>query len=373
MTDVYDVPPPGALRPSSAYRWGNCAGSHALEGRYPQEDGEEARQGTAAHFYVTEYLQGREWPVGHVTPNGVPIDAEMVECGQGLIDLCKGLGAPLHVEHGVTMHATVHPACEGTPDVFHLDFDRHRLTVPDYKYGHHYVDPFRNEQLCLYVAGIFEFAGLTKAQTIGWEIHLIIAQPRNYHPSGPLRRWETLGAKVWAEIERLQEAAHRAKEPNAGTITGPWCRDCTGRHACEALRRVGSFVLDVAGASLPQEMTPAAVGLYLKQLTAGKARLEALLSGLETVALATLRTGGRIPGWGVEHGKGREKWNVPVPEVIALGDALGIPLGVPAAITPNMARKAGLDPELVKAYATTPIGEAKLAPSDATNAAKAFG
>src|SRR4051812_16592244 len=235
MSETWDLPPPGVLRPSSAERWGNCAGSHRLEGLYPEEDGEEARLGTAAHFFLTEALQGRVWPVGHVTPNGVPITEEMVDAAEACRDFCAAeFAAPFHVEQRVTMHRSVHPACEGTPDIFCVEHERSRITVPDYKFGHRYVDPFRNFQLALYFAGVCEREGLSREVTRGWEVRFAIFQPRNYHPSGPVRIWSALGWQVWALVDDLREAAHKAKDPRAETRTGAHCRDCSARHACEA-------------------------------------------------------------------------------------------------------------------------------------------
>jgi hypothetical protein len=69
---------------------------------------------------------------------------------------------------------------------------------------------------------------------------------------------------------------------------------------------------------------------------------------------------------------GREKWTLPVEQVIALGDVLGVPLVKPATITPAQARKL-MDPAIVDGLATTPYGEFKLKPSNDTTAAKAFG
>ena len=94
-------PPSVKLRPSGAERWGNCAGSHSLEALYPEEDGPEAREGTAAHYFATEALQGRVHAVGTLAPNGHPIDVDMVEHGQMLID---DVTAELRLSNGGRIH-----------------------------------------------------------------------------------------------------------------------------------------------------------------------------------------------------------------------------------------------------------------------------
>lgn len=351
-----------------------CPHSFALERLYPGEDGEEARLGTAAHFYATEAVQGRFWPVGHVTPNGVPLDAEMIEAGAHFIAAAADIGLPLHVERHVTMHATLHPECEGTPDAYAVDHATHTLWILDYKYGHREVDPYLNAQLSAYFAGICEAEGLTRDMVKGWQVHFIIVQPRNYRGSGPVRRWSTLGYVAMHEVDRLQEAAYRAKDPEAHAVTGDHCRDCTGRHACEPLRRVGNHVLDIAGANIPHELPNEALALQLRLIKRGMARLEALKLGLEGQAMARIRAGQRVPGWAIEQGKGREKWTRPVAEVLALGELMGVNLAKPQeAITPNQARTAGVDASVIKAYSVEPNGENKLVISDDSAAAKAFG
>ncbi len=344
-----------------------------MQAAYPEDDGPEARQGTAAHWYVTEAVQGRVWPVGTITPNGVPIDEEMVECGESFIEHAATLGQPQFVERKLTMHETIHPANEGTPDLVYVDWGLHRVDVVDYKYGHRGVNPFRHEQLVNYLAGVFEADQLDRDVTKGWTINLTIVQPRNYNGSGPVRTWSTLGHIAWREIDKLREAAHAAYQSDALTKSGPWCRDCTARHACPALRATGEYVLDLAGESVPQELDDAAVGLMLAHIDQGQARLDALRSGLEAVAMGRIRSGRRVPGWGPKQGEGREAWTIPAAQVIALGENMGVTLAKEAIVTPGQARKAGLDPDLVAAFATKPPGPVKLVRVDDSTAARAFG
>lgn len=376
------------LRPSSAPRWAGlagapgCPGSHVLEALYPDdEDSPEAREGTAAHFYATEAVQGRVHPVGTVTPNGHPIDAEMIECGQYFVDdVMRDWAAnspenpaTLKVETHLTMHARIHPDCEGTPDCYLLDVAGGRLIVWDYKYGHRSNDPYRHAQLISYAAGVLEAYELTDADAALLNVSLRMVTPRNYSSAGPVRRWDTDGATLLSEIARLREAAHAAKAPDAPTLTGDHCRDCSAIHACEANRRVGGYAMDLAGRSAPDPLPPAALGLELRQIDRALKRLNARRDGLAEVAMAALRNGQSVPYWAVGHGQGREAWTVPLAEVFAMGDMLGADLRKEAALTPKQARDAGVDPGVVRAYSKIPTGAAKLVAVDDNRAAKAFG
>lgn len=363
---------PGILWFSAAHLWGNCAGSFAMEQASPKDDGEEARQGTAAHFFVTEAVRGRILPAGTITPNGVPIDEEMIECGMAFLAWAATLPPERHVERKLSARLHVHSDCEGRPDIYALDRRAHTLDVGDYKYGHRFVDPFRNEQLCASVAGVLEAEGITRDEFKGWRVRLTIVQPRNYHRDGPVRTWDTLGHVVMDQVTRLSAAAQRAKSPEAPTTPGDHCRDCTARHACDALHKTAGVAMDVAGSNVPLDLSDAALGLQLALVRRARARLDALQTGLEQVALAKIRAGGRVPGWGVERGNGREVWDCAQDMVLAIGQASGVDLSKPGVLTPNQARQAGVPAPVVSQFSKRPLGETKLVPMDASAAAKAF-
>lgn len=373
---------PGTLRPSGAHIRAHCAGSFALQLLYPEdEESPKAREGTAAHFYATEAVLGRVHPVGTITPNGHPIDADMIEGGECFVrDIAQeaALLPPeyrqaLRVEQKLTMHKRIHPDCEGTPDAFLLCVAATRLIVWDYKYGHGYVDPYRNEQLLEYCAGVFEAYELTDEDVAPLSVSIRIVQPRNYDEAGPVRRWDTTGAEVLRELERLRAAEHAAKQPGAPTQTGAHCRYCTALTACRAAQSVGMLGVDLAGSSIPRDLPPAAAGLFLRKLTAASKRLEALRDALSEQVAAEVRKGAPDTGHAIEPSPGREYWDVDLPTLLATGDAMGCDLRKPVeAITPAQARKAGLDASVTTVYAKRKTAM-KLVERNDDRAARIFG
>lgn len=366
------------LAPSRASRWGPgaCPGSAAMERRYPEDtESEAAREGTAAHYYATEALQGRNHPVGTLAPNGFPINLEIQQCAATfLADVRDTLaaatpGSTLRIEERVDMSTMVHRDNWGTPDVYLLDSVKRALHVWDYKYGHRYVDAFKNWQMIDYAIGILECEGVE--DWFPWRVTLTVAQPRNYSPEGTLREWYLSGAQLRDHAGALREAAILASHPDAELRTGPHCRDCNAGHACPALQRAAMNAVDLSYRQTNIDMPAAAVGLELRILTAAAQRLKARADALEEHAIGLVRKGENVPHWTMGRMQPRKKWIVPDAEIIAMGRIFGKDLAT--AITPPQAIKAGIDPAVIQQYSETPPGSLKLVPVDDSAAEKAFG
>lgn len=375
------------LAPSSAHIWGaegGCPGSVRMQQLYPDaEDSPEAREGTAAHWYATETLQGRDVGVGAIAPNGVPITAEMVDCAQGfLLDVRDTMRAhpngTLSVETRVHM-PIIHAENWGTPDADLVDWSAKFIAVWDYKFGHRFVDAAGNLQMVDYAVGVLQRLGVPSHDWPNWRISLNIVQPRNYHAVGPVREWQTDGRKLLDEyVPQLFEAAQKATSPDAPLRTNDHCRDCSARHACPALQSAAALAMDIAGQVSPVELPPHALGLELRQLDDAMTRLKARQTGLEEMALGMIRGGKLVPFYSAEHTTGREKWTVPAAEIFALAEVMGAPAIAkePEPVTPNQARdifrKAGIDGSVIDAYAIRPRGALRLARVDDHAAKLAF-
>jgi hypothetical protein len=366
------------LAPSSADRWYQCARSPSLEAAFPEDgESEAAREGTAAHWYLQQALTGNDVSPGEIAENGVPVTAEMVENVTPLIHevrrvieevaLRNGIDAQqvfsllFRVEQRVSMTA-VHPDNWGTCDIFLYDPATKTIHIWDFKYGHGYVDHVRNWQLIDYAQGVIEQFGISPTL-----VSMTIYQPRCYQRGPALRTWTITGEEHRALVQDLHMRA-KLVSPNAAATTGPACKNCKGRVACEANQRMVGNALDVTLRTTSEPLTGRALGAEYATLCDAEERIKARRVGLE----AAIKSNPSGTGWVTEQGYGREKWSVPVEQVLELGDMFGLDLRKPDAITPAQARKLGLDEEVSKGYSVKPRGEVKLVRASDSAAARAF-
>lgn len=373
------------LAPSSAHRWGpgGCPGSPAMEAKYPDdEESEEAREGTAAHWVLEMCIANDPPEVGELAPNGFPVTTEMLEGVAPLVQdardtlVAAAPGCALKVEQLVRGYATVHADNWGTPDLYLLDRAARRLHVWDFKYGHRQVDPHMNWQLIDYAGCILETEGVPVGQLSleEWSFTFTIHQPRA--PGGHLREWFTSSRPIAHALRRLREAAVEASAPDAPCRTGDHCRDCAAQWDCVANQLVGGASMDVAYAQQSTGMDAAALGLEARMVQQALQRLKARAAALDERILGVLRSGERVPYWEMGRTKPNTVWaDGKGAEVAALGDMFGVDLRKPepALITPRQAIAKGIDASVITAYAYTPPGQPKLVPHDESTAARVFG
>lgn len=337
------------LRPSSAARWMQCPGSVAMCERYPGEDSEASREGTAAHAAAVEYL----------THGTIPEDDEMRAGAELFAEAIGPERSSLMLETFTTI-PYVHPENGGTPDAWRLFGNI--IDVWDYKFGFGVVEVFENWQLLDYAVGIVGNLQLPPDSPV--RIRLTVVQPRVSHRDGPVRTWELSMRELIEYADLLKAGAHAAMEPDAPCDTGDECKYCSARHACPALQAAGYASVEMSRASIPVELSPDALGRELAMLSDAAKRLDARISGLSQQVESIVRDGARVPGWHLEQGYGREIWDKPLDEVFALGTMMSIDLAKPGAITPKQAIKAGIPAEVVRAYSVTPPGDVKLVRDD---------
>ncbi len=368
------------LPPSSADIWRVCAMWPTMNRLYP-ETGEkpEAREGTAAHWVFKQFLRKLPVTLGAFAENGVPVTQEMIEGADLYCETVAAAYASIRsvsdyvVESQVDM-PRVHAANWGTPDTWIFGHDpttgRCKLIVLDYKFGHGFVPVFENWQLIDYAIGILTELEITTGMV---DIEFIVVQPRNYHRSGPVRRWAvSMTADLQGYVDVLRDAALAAHAPYPVATVNPGCEHCPGRHACQVLQQAGYAAADRSKDSTPLEMTQAARGLELKMLERAHALLEARISGLSEQVEHDVTTGGGNPHYHMVSTVGRVAWTKPPAEVIALGQMCGADLSKPDVITPTQAKKL-IDPALVDLYSERGAGGRKLEQLNTADTRQIFG
>ena len=361
------------LPPSSAHLWRYCAGwrrmQECAEPYALTEDDAKAREGTAAHWAVSEVLSGRQVDVGMISPNGVVLTDEMCDGADLMDDAVGPERGSLHVEARVAM-PYIHRDNWGTPDAWRLHDGV--IDVWDYKFGHRHVPEYENWQLLDYAWGVVSSLYLHEApEQYNTPVRLTIVQPRDYHASGPVRTWYLTVGELVGYAAKLKAAADATDAPDAPCTPHANCGDCKARHVCPALQGSALTWVEHATPALPLVLTPAALARQLAVLDWATDLIKARRDGLAAQAMDVLRRGESLPGWALKQGQGRERW-ADLGAAIAMADMMGIDISKPGAITPKQAVKKGLAAETVAAFTETPVGEMKLVRDDGSAARLAF-
>lgn len=359
------------LAPSSASRRKACAGSRKMEALYPQvDDSPASREGTAAHWAASETLSGRIVDSGQIAENGVMLTDEMIDAADMYVDEVRKVALAPVVEERVDI-SYIHNDCWGTPDAWCMRANE--LYLWDFKYGHRFVDVFENWQLIEYAAGILDKLGVDGIADQHITVVMTIVQPRCYVGGSPVRSWSLRASDLRGYFNAARMFEAKAMSDDAQLTVSPECRDCSARHACPALQQASYADMNIATEAVPFDLPPQALGTELRYIQSAIDTLTSRATSLEEQALSMIRQGKSVPHFTAQHGSGRERWVKPEPEVIAMGELMGVKLGVTKLITPKQAIKAGMPEAVIKSFTETPRGELKLIPDDGTNARKIFG
>ena len=348
------------LAPSSASRRMQCPGSRELQEKYPEaEDNQERIDGEIAHHHLANLLRG--------IPIPSDVSDEMHDSIMVFVDSLPPLqGADVHIEERLTMHK-IHPEAFGTPDFWAWLPDTQTLDVRDYKHGHGFVSEYCNWQLLMYAIGAIEHEEKTfRRFTIDgdFKIRLTIVQPRCFMSErGPVRSSE-ITSKELREffLPKLIENSAIAMGDKLVTETGPECANCSAAHACGTLQLAAYNVIKVVGRGQTFDLPSNIIGREMKLMNDCMEALKARQKALEAEMIARIKQGEILTGWNLEQGYGRQKWTIPVNEVVEMAAMMGVDVSVKDALTPVQAIKKGFAKELVDSISERPKGEVKLVP-----------
>ena len=379
------------IPPSSAGIWGKpdgCTGWVLMNQLYPEsEERPEAAEGTASHWVASEVLESYrpgapslitcQQLAGETSPNGVVITEEIADGAdlyvKDVLQVCqeRGLLGSLAIEQHIQI-PRVHDLSHGTCDCYIWDKANGELFIWDYKFGYEVVEAFENWQSINYLAGIFDECGIDGLKDQHVRVNMRIAQPRAYHREGLIREWKVLASDLRAHFNILKSNADKALGPNATFNTGSHCKHCPGRHACLPAIEAGAKLYEAASAPTPVEMSNDAMGVQLSIIKRAKKHLESLESGFEEQIKSKLYAGQNVLGWATEPSFGREKFDRPYDEIVAMGDMLGKDLRKKVTVTPKQAIKLGVDEAVIKEYSIKTRTGLALVPDNGNKAKQVF-
>ena len=302
------------LRPSSAHKWVNCAGSPLAESAYPNTRSRIADEGTVAHHIAARVLLSSEWPTegdefevledGSVFLELLDSDAETItyteEMREAVVKYAFAVKSyagfdELHVEESVSMSYLLGEGVQGTPDAWHYNGETETLTVHDLKYGFREIEAEGNWQLICYAFSISEKLTLPVKY-----FRLVIHQPR----LGGRVDEHTYSAEELIQMARVVSvAAGWARTPDPLRTAGPWCT----KHYCKAAAdcpTLAAYVtepleeLDLSNADIAEKLSKLdAIRQWCDQVEAEANRL-------------VFDEGQTIPGYKVVQGRaGNRQWS----------------------------------------------------------------
>lgn len=347
-----------------------------MNARFPQDDSQASLEGTAAHWAAWEQFAMRPVTEGMTAPNGMIVTGEMLDGGELLIDTIGQRvrrGTPFNIETPVKIK-TISEKCFGTPDYWAFDSSRAHLEIVDYKFGHLFVDEYFNPQGISYLLGILaqlvaedRILGKPEACTAAFTI----VQPRCFYRA-PVRTHSFVVREILPYLEKLQAAAQAALQPTPVARVNEHCTNCPGRHACPTLQQAAYAGAEYASERPPLELSASAAAIELRMMERALSALDSRVEGLREQVTANLRKGLQVPLYHLEPTRARDQWNVPIEHVIAMGQAMGKNLSKPGVMTPNQARKEGIDESVIKGYSISQ-SSMKLVEDNPSDARRVFG
>lgn len=314
-----------------------CNGFRLLGGSPPfNPDDTMAKEGDAAHWLAEQVFKGLgtlDSFVDSQAPNGVFITFEMVEyCSRYVNDIVELGGV---IEHSTSMETE---KWRVGARVDHSALVKQTLYINDLKYGWKIVEPEENWTLLWHASQLARDKLVT-------EIVFRIYQPRPYHPEGNVREW-VISAD---ELQKYEAAILDAlTNPQDTTYSGPHCYKCSSRTQCPAAQIAAMNSIDVSEKAFDSVVENDKLGFILDEVTKAIKTLEETKDAYEDLALHRLKAGSIIPNYSVQSDLTNKQWKEGVtPELMQA--ITGLDLTKKQLITPNQAKKAGANEEVVEA------------------------
>lgn len=352
---------------SDANQWMTCNGSFRAQQAYPPLDVEPSQsrlEGRACHEVAQKLFKNEPFSdlVGSLSKDGIVITDELFDAAREYFNevwgYCNTHGRlyDLHVEEVCPVPGYGDWYC--IPDAWVYVPEAKVLRVWDAKFGHRIVDPFENWQLLIEAFSICE-----QFQSPPGIIELVIVQPRGFSSEGTVRKWVLTYDELCAYRQQVNETMPRVLDATPMCTSGPHCLDCSARAHCDTLKQQSYAGVDYVQSLQTHNLSGHALGVELRLLQRAQEMIKMRLSGLEEQALHEIKQGQHVTFYSAKTTYGRKRWkkDVPVDQVIMMGDLLGQNLRKPQELdTPAQCVKKGIDPSVIEQYAETPVTGVKL-------------
>lgn len=354
---------------SDANQWMVCNGSFRAQQAYPPLDVEPSQsrlEGRAAHEVAQKLFKNEPFSdlVGSLSKDGIVITDELFDAAREYFNEVWGFcnkNDPLHdlhVEEVCPVPGYGNWYCIPDAWVVAAVEGKKVLRVWDAKFGHRIVDPFENWQLLIEAYAIVETHHLDVDV-----VELVIVQPRGFTSEGTVRKWALTYDELCAYRQQVNETMPRVLDTAPMCTPGPHCLDCSARAHCNTLQQQSYAGVDYAQSLQTHNLSGHALGVELRLLQRAQEMIKMRLSGLEEQALHEIKQGQHVTFYSAKTTYGRKRWkkDVPVDQVIMMGDLLGQNLRKPQELdTPAQCAKKGIDPFVIEQYAETPVTGVKL-------------
>lgn len=354
---------------SDAGQWMVCNGSFRAQQLHPPLDVEPSQsrlEGRACHEIAQRLFRNEPFGdmVGSLSKDGTVITDELFDAAREYFNevwgFCNKHDIPhqhAHVEEVIKLDRYI-PGWIAIPDCWVFEPKNCTLVIWDAKFGHRLVEPFEHWPTIIYALGLVE-----NGYVVPDVIEIRIVQPRGFHSDGTVRKWAFTFDELMTYRDELLDVLSLVLADSPLCTPGMHCLDCSARAHCDALQQQAYAGIDYVKSLQTHNLTGHALGVELSLLERAQEMIKMRLSGLEEQALHEIKRGQHVTFYSAKPTYGRKRWkkDVPVEQVIMMGDLMGQNVRKPVDLdTPAQCIKKGIDPSVVEQYAETPVTGVKL-------------
>jgi hypothetical protein len=361
------------LYASASHIWSVCTGQPKLSESLPkQEKTDAALEGDAAHEVAESIIRHHTAPskpdfigIGGKTSNNIIVTQEIFDGAKVYADDYLNLFNTYDpkdivggIEDDINLSSIIHTKCTARCDSWLYIKSINTLVVYDFKFGHVYVDPYKNTACTLYAGGLIQRLKLSDDT----KVIIKIVQPRVYKSESKVFEWVTDAADIKTSMYKIHLQAHEATGPAAKLKTSTACRRCSCRYSCGPALELGMQLYEMISEPLPIDLSPENIGIQLQIIDRAVEQLKGLQTGYMEQAKQMLKAGNIVPGYTLKPAYGREKWKggYDKQRIADLVKLMGFNISKLELITPNQAKAKGIDEQFIKLITEIPTNGTKL-------------